>query len=172
MNSLNPVGIQPKKLSNFHRISPYLWPQQGLLQRYHLPNERDLPAGLEFRFRTFDFGFNEGNASLQPFDTQYQSITQARNFLIWGINGKASATTGQSAPSPAFLFNVVLNHQGDQAQFFNKTVSDIEQAGTAEEPFILRSPQLVLAGDQLTVTIQNLANITLNGQVVLIGGEF
>jgi hypothetical protein len=172
MNSLHIVGLQPKKLSNYWRISPYLWAQHGLLQKYHLPIMRDLPPGTEFRARTFDFGFNPGNAVLAPYDTQYQSITQARNFLIWGINGASAAGRGQIAASPAYLFNVVINHAGDQQQFFNKTMSDIESAGTAQEPFILTSPQLVLAGDQMTVQIQNLGNINLAAQVVLLGGEF
>jgi len=172
MNPLNPVGIQPKHLSCWQRISPFLWPQHGLLQKYHLPNLRDLPEGTEFRAKTFDFGFNPGNASLIPYDTQVNSITLARNFLIWGINAVSSPAPGSTAVSPAFLFNVIQQHAGDQLQFYNKTITDIEGGGSGQEPFILTSPQLVLAGDQLQVEVQNLANITLNAQVVLLGGEF
>ena len=172
-NLLNPVGFQPKYLSNWRRISPYLWPQHGLLQKYHLPKLRDLPEGIAYRPKTFDFGFNANTLPLEPYNTQYVSLTQARNLLIWAITGVSAVPFGQTpAVGPQYLFQVIQTHQGDEAQFFNKAMTDGESAGSNEEPFILTEPALILANDQIKVSVQNLANVTLSVQITLHGGEF
>jgi hypothetical protein len=156
------------------KFSPYLFSQDGIYNKFLLPNRRDLPQyGVTFAPKTFDFGFNASNPSLDPYDTQFQTITCTRNLLIWGITGTSSpAARGSAAVTPAFLFQVLHSHLGTQRQFFNKALTDQELAGTAQEPHLLIEPQLVLSGDQLTISMQNLGNLQLNAQVCLLGGEF
>ena len=172
MNALHPVGLQPKHLSSHFRISPYLYSQSGLLNVQFLPKKRDLPDGIDYRAKTYDFGYNDPTQILEPFNTQYSSLTLARNFLIWGITGVSQVQPGQTPLSPAFLFQISQTHDGEEALYFNKAVTDLELAGTAQEPYILKSPALVLAADQLKVTVQNLGNVNLQVQITLHGGEF
>lgn len=170
---LSLIGEHIKTRAGRIRFSPFLFPQDGLFNRFRLPRLRDLPQhGLTFAIKTFDFGFNASNPSLNPFDTAYQTVTCTRNILIWGITGTSTPLAGVKPVSPAFLFQFLQTHQGVQAQFFNKPITDVEGVGTAQDPLILKEPQLALAGDQLQIQIQNLANVNLNAQVCLLGGEF
>ncbi len=168
------VGQYRERQGGRLKFSPYLFSQNGTFNRYLLPARRDLPQfGVTFAAKTFDFGFNASNPSLDPYDTQRQTITCTRNFLAWGFTGTSSpAAFGSGAVSPAFLFQVYHSHMGAQRQFFNKALSDQELAGSAQAPHILIEPQVILIGDQLTLEMQNLGNLTLNAQVVLLGGEF
>ncbi len=168
------VGEIPEIRGGGLRYSPYLFSQRGLFNKYLLPKDRDLPQhGLTFAPKTFDFGFNASSPSLDPYDTTFQTITCRRNLLVWGIVGTSSpAVRGVAAVSPGFLFQVKHSHMGSQRQFFNKALTDIELAGTAQNPQLLIEPQLILSGDQLTLEMQNLGNLELNAQVVLLGGEF
>ena len=166
-----------------YRVSPLLFSQRGITNKYFLPSERDLPLeGLELRFQCFDFGFAIPGAAVGPYETAFFGITLGRNFLAELITGcsapAASAVTPVAgAPgakvTPGFLFN--FNHEnakGVVRQWAQKPLKDAEGLGTAEEPMVFKSPALVLAGDTLTCMIQNLGNVTLQAQIVLIGGEF
>lgn len=161
------------------RFSPFLFPQSPFFNRFLLPKQRDLPyIGLTFALKTFDFGFNASNPSLAPFDTAYQTVVCIKNFLVWGITGVVTPLDGSAAVSPAFLFQFLHSHKDSnqesatQRQWFAKPISDVEGLGTAEEPLILKEPQLVLAGDQLQIQIQNLSGAIVDAQVCLLGGEF
>jgi hypothetical protein len=165
------------------RVSALLFPQRKLMNKYFLPEERDVPLEeLELRFETFDFGFSNPGNVVAPYDTAYFGISFGRNFLAEMITGtsvpQASATppaAGQpgAAVTPSFLFNFQHeNAKGVQRQWSNKPVTDLEGLGTAEQPMFFKSPALILQGDTLTCMIQNLANVSLQAQIVLIGGEF
>jgi len=155
-------------------VSPYLFGQRKLLNRYFLAGLRDLPiTGMTLRAKTFDFGFNNPALTLAPFAAQDTNLVIKANFLVWGIVGTSSfAASGDAGPSPAYLFNILHSHEGKQITWFNKDVSDTECAGSAKRPYLLRRPQLVIAGDSLQVEIQNLTGSNLNAQIVLYGGEF
>src|ERR1700688_1718788 len=153
-----------------YRVSPLLFSQREMMNKYFLPDERDLPAhGLELRFETFDFGFaNPGNI-VAPYDTAYFDIAFGRNFLAEIITGCSMvaprlnppvAGAPNAAVSPAFLFNFMhLNSLGVQRQWPSKPVTDVEALGTAEEPMIFKSPVLILQGDTLQCQLTNLANV-------------
>lgn len=171
------IGEHISTRAGAFRFSPFLFPQEAWFNRFFLPKLRDLPYhGLRFAMKTFDFGFNPQNASLDPYDTQYQSITFRQNMLVHGITGTSSPADGSTPVTPAFLFQFLHTHTdpsgSSQRQWFGKPVSEVEQAGTAQDPFILTEPQLVLAGDQIQIQMQNLTGAELNAQLCLLGGEF
>ncbi|MGH9501675.1 MAG: hypothetical protein ACRD20_02360 [Terriglobales bacterium] len=168
------VGEHPETRAGALRFSVFLFAQKKLVNRWLLPLHRDLPCdGFTFAVKTFDFGFNASNPSLDPFDTQFQTITCRSNILIWGVTGtSAPAVRGVAPVSPGFLFQLLHTHAGNQRQWTNKATTDIEGCGSAQNPHILKEPQLILAGDQLTISMQNLGNLELNAQVALLGGEF
>jgi hypothetical protein len=166
-----------------YRVSPLLFPQSGLNNKYFLPSERDVPLeGLETRFQTFDFGFAIPGTALTPYDTGHFGITFGRNFLAELITGCSVPAASAVVPvagapgakaSPEFLFN--FNHEnakGAVRLWSQKPLKDTEGLGTAEEPMVFKSPVLILAGDTLTCEVRSLVNATLQVQIVLIGGEF
>lgn len=160
--------------SRLERISPFLFSQRKLLNRYFLARGRDLPgSGLEFRARTFDFGYNNPAQVLAPYAVINTNLISDNNLLVWGIVGVSNPKgTAAAAVSPAYLFNVTHTHEGTQIQWFNKAISDVEAAGSAQHPYLMREPQLVLAGDSLQIEIQNLGNFNLQAQITLYGGQF
>lgn len=164
------------------RISPLLFPQYpGGLNKYFLQKERDLPQhGLVTRFQVFDFGFSSGVA-VQPFDTAYADVQIGRDFLAEIITGTFIGAALSSPPtfgaqnanqSPGFLATFLHTHDGVQRQWENKPVPDLEKVGDGRNPSLLTEPILLVAGDTLTCQLQNLANLTLQAQILLIGGEF
>jgi hypothetical protein len=171
--------------SRLYRVSPLLYPQEQLENALLLPKERDLPAhGLGTVFYPFDFGFNNPMATIAPYDTQYFGYVIGKDFLATAITGTAAAvgvtganapaTAGQpgALPSPSYLFNFLQTHNGNQRQWANKNLTNLEGVGSASDPIIFRNPVLVPEGDTLTCEVQNLANVTLQVQILLTGGEF
>jgi hypothetical protein len=176
-----------------HRVSPLLFPQypQGL-SKYFLQKGRDLPQhGLVTRFQVFDFGFGSGTGNLvAPFDTAYADVQIGRDFLAEIITGTYATAAAAIPPSnsgspgyglggqpnanqtPGFLVTFLHTHDGVQRQWENKPVTDIESVGDGLNPSLLTEPILLVAGDTLTCQLQNLANATLQAQILLIGGEF
>lgn len=167
------VGTHRGQSSAAIRISPWLYSQKKLLNIFFLPKLRDLPQiGLELKVVMFDYGFNPGNPVLDPFDTVRTSEVCTRNLIIWGITG-TSIIVGAGAPAePAYMLQVYHTHQGTQSQFFNKPVTDVELAGTAQHPHLLPHPYLCLKGDVLDCELQNLTGNNLNAQLCLLGAEF
>lgn len=169
------------------RVSPLLFPQYPAgLNKYFLQKVRDLPQhGLVTRFHVFDFGFSIGNA-VQPFDTSFADVQIGRDFLGLILNGcyAAAAVTGATTPPPTlgaqnaingppgFLVTWLHTHDGVQRQWDNKLVTDIEAVGDGMNPSLLKEPVLLVAGDTLTCQLQNLNNVTLQAQILLVGGEF
>jgi hypothetical protein len=169
------VGQHAGDDSALVRISPYLYGQRKLLNIFFLPKLRDLPQhGLDLKALVFDFGFNANNLSLDPFNTTRANETCRRNFLVWGITGRADLATlpPTAPPEPSYLFQFFHAHEGVQRQFYNKDLSNRELAGNAQHPHLLPHPYLILAGDTITCEVQNLGSSALDAQVVLLGGEF
>jgi hypothetical protein len=133
-------------------------------------------------FYPFDFGFNDPNKVIAPYDTAYFGVALGKDFLATVLTGYSStaavtgapATAGQpgAAVKPSFLFNFLQTHEGNQRQWFNKNITDVEGVGSGADPMILRQPVLVPEGDILTCEVQNLTNATLQAQILLVGGEF
>jgi hypothetical protein len=73
-----------------------------------------------------------------------------------------------------YHFQILHTHEGNQRQFFSKFMTPSESAGIAGLPLLLKSPYMVIRGDQLTCQVRNVNVIplSLNVQVVLYGGEF
>lgn len=165
-----------------YNVSPLLFPQQHLANKYHLPESRDLPAeGMELRFLTFDFGFATPGGVLAPFDLQPFGIPIGRNFLAVSITGASVPAASATPPiagnpgaqvSPSFLFNFLHTHEGVQRQWFNKDVQDVIGLGDGRRPLLFRSPILLVSGDTLTCQVRNLSNCNLQVQIMLAGGEF
>ena len=155
-------------------LSPYLLGLRGINNKYFLPNGRDLPIkGMTLRGYVFDFGFNPGSVALAPYQESDVNLVLRKNMLVWAVVGTSIVQPDNSAPTePAYLFNIFHQHEDKTFQFFNKPISDVEAAGTAGRPYLLKEPQLILTGDQLQVDVQNTANVNLAVQVVLYGGEF
>lgn len=164
------------------RVSPYLFPQFGVYNKYFIPSNRDLPShGLVTRIYAFDFGFSQGNPSIAPMDTVDFPLVIGRDFLVWSITQvyQTAATTdppvaltpGANA-SPGFLVNFLHTHEGVQRQWANKSISDGESGGDGRYPLMLKEPALLLAGDTLTCSITSLVNATMLAQICLTGGEF
>lgn len=165
------------------KISPYMFAQHKLLNLLYIPKVRDLPSlGFDFKALVFDYGFNPGqtgqigDTGLGPFETQDRNYQVERPFMIWGLTGFDDDAT---VPYVGFNLQIFHTHQGSQRQLFNKAVADKEILGTGRSPMIMRSPYLVLRGDQLQCQVQNLSDNSANVgtanarvQVVLFGGEF
>jgi hypothetical protein len=174
------------------RISPLLFPQYPALNKYFLQKERDLPTfGLVTRFQVFDFGYSSGGGNqVAPFDTAYSDLQIGRDFLaeiITGIYGAVAAAVPPSLSTssgyglggqinanqtPGFLVTFLHTHDGVQRQWENKPITDIEAVGNGTDPSLLKEPILLVTGDTLTCQLQNLSNVTLQAQILLIGGEF
>jgi hypothetical protein len=169
------------------KVSPYFFGQHGLINMLYIPKVRDLPSGgFDLKGLVFDFGFNAGqlgqlsNLGLGPFETQDRNYQTERPFLIWGISG---VSNDLSVPYVGYNVQIFHSHQGAVRQLFNKAVADGEIVGTGARVHIVRSPYLVLKGDQLQCQVKNLSNNQANPgfpaassnakvQVVLWGGEF
>jgi len=166
-----------KESPHIARISPYFFGQHGLLNLLYLPKLRDLPAkGLDFKALVFDFGFDQGSVSLGPLATAKLTLVVEKPLLIWGVAGVSSDL---SAPYVGYNFQLLHSHNGVQRQFFNKAVNDGEILGSGARLALLRSPYMVIRGDELTCQVSNLSNNQANPgdensnvQVVLYGGEF
>lgn len=167
------------------RISPFLYSQRKLLNVFFLPKLRDLPqTGLDLKALVFDYGFNAGTSSLASMGTQKINLQIERPLMIWGITGNSSAVR-QAGPGPDFAGRFRLSppnvgfqlqlfhtHQTAQRQFFNKHARDMEICGSGQHVHLLRTPYLVIKGDQITCEVKNLTSAAMNVQVVLWGGEF
>lgn len=182
--SRNPwVGQHPgKEDPRLVRISPFFFAQHGLLNMLYIPKLRDLPQNaMDLKAMVFDFGFVPGQPTLGPFATQKINLQVERPFMIWGITGFSNDHS-----DPRVGYNLQIYHTHDQAerQFFNKHLNDAEICGTGALMHILRSPYLVIRGDQLACEVKNLSSNAANPgfpaqpqsdasvQVVLWGGEF
>jgi hypothetical protein len=85
--------------------------------------------------------------------------------------------TGSSpfdAASSGYHFQILHSHQGNQRQLFSKFMTPTESAGIAGLPLLLKTPYMVIRGDELTCQVRNVQVIpsALQVQVVLFGGEF
>jgi hypothetical protein len=159
------------------RVSPMMFGQRGILNRYFLPKDRDLPGkGLDLKAKVFDFGFNSAAAVLGPFQESDLSIPVRKNFLIWAVmchrQVQPTFTTVPTEVVPPFIFNIFQKHEDATFQIFNKAIANLEGGGSARKPYLLKIPHLVPSGDSLNVDIQNSGNYSLSAQVVLYGGEF
>lgn len=175
------------------RVSPLLFSQFGLSNKYFLPLVRDLPQhGLITRFYAFDFGYANPNNSIAPYDTAYCPLQLGRDFLVeavTGVYGAAAPQVLQNPPAtpngvgavtsqvganvtPGFLVNWLHTHNGVQRQWSNKAITDGESCGNGRYPLLLKDPALLPEGDTITCMIQNLANVTLQAQLLFMGGEF
>jgi hypothetical protein len=176
-----------------YRVSPLLFSQFGAYNKYLLPSKRDLPThGLTMSFYVFDFGFANPNNSIAPLDTAFCPLVLGRDFLVEMVTGTYTsappqvltnpaatpfgigALTTQVGPnvSPGFLVNFLHTHQGVQRQWANKEITDGEAVGSGDYPLILKDPALLPEGDTITCKIQNLANVTLQAQIVFSGAAF
>jgi hypothetical protein len=173
------VGREDPRIT---RISPFFYGQHKLMNIWYIPKLRDLPQdGMDLKGMVFDFGFNAGNPTLGPFATGKVNLQVERPFMIWGITG---FTNDLSAPRVGYNLQIFHTHDNDERQFFNKSVNDGEIAGSGRLLHILRSPYLVIRGDQLACEVKNLSSNSANPgfpaspasdakvQVVLLGGEF
>jgi hypothetical protein len=169
-----------------YRVSPYLYSQFGQYNKYLLPKKRDLPAhGLITRFYVFDFGYSNPGNLIAPMQWAQCPLVMGRDFLVWAVTGRyvsaapliltnPATTPAQVGPnvSPGFLVNWLHTHNDVQRQWSNKNITDGEAIGTARFPMMLKDPALIPRGDTITCVIQNLANVTLQAQIVFAGGEF
>jgi hypothetical protein len=168
-----------------YRVSPFLFPQFGLKNKFFVPSERDLPSdGLSFRWWVFDFGFTNPGNIIPPYGVVYAGLPAGRNFLVFSLTGAsvpqgaqgaaAPATAGQPGAqvSPAFQINFLHTHEGVQRQWAQKNLTDMVAVGRGTYPLVLKNPALILKGDTLTCQLVNLSNCNLLAQVVLAGGEF
>lgn len=167
--------------ANLYRVSPLLFGQKKLNNKYLLPDGRDLPEYIELRFWTFDFGFSDPSAAIAPYDKAFFGLPAGRNFLAVSMNQTSAPVASATPPAagapgaqvtPAFLVNFLHTHEGAQRQWSNKDDFDVVAAGDARLPYIFKSPVLILQGDTLTCSVTNLSNCSLQAQVMLAGGEF
>ncbi len=173
---MNPsVGIRSNKQ---HGVTPFFFGQHKLLNILYIPKLRDLPQDhIDLKGIVFDFGFNGGQgAGLAPFEVQKRNYVVDRSVLLWGLSG---ITTDLTNPRVGYLVQIFATHGGTQRQFFTKHLNDAEIVGTGQRPFLLRSPYLLMKGDQLQCEVKNLSNNQANPgtanskvQLVLWGGEF
>lgn len=149
------------------RISPFFYGQHGLLNILYIPKLRDLPQdAMDLKAMVFDFGFNAPNPLLGPRATAKVNLQVERPLMLWGITGVSNQPEG-------FQLQFYHTHEGSQRQFFSKHASDPEICGTGAHLHIMRSPYLVIKGDQLTCEVKNLSDAGDTAiQVVLFGGEF
>jgi hypothetical protein len=170
------------RADRLYPVSPLLFAQRQLLNKYFLPDERDLPAhGLELRFWTFDFGFAVPGAAIAPYDTVPYGLLAGRNFLAVAITGASVPQASANVPaagapgaqvSPAFSVTFLHTHEGVQRQWANKDELDLQMVGKGVYPTIFKAPILIPQGDTLTAQVRNLTNSTLLVQLNLAGGEF
>lgn len=164
------------------RISPFFYGQRKLRNILYIPKLRDLPQeGMDLKAMVFDFGFNVGSQTLGPFATGKVNLQVERPCMIWGITG---FTSDLSNPRVGYNLQIFHTHDNDERYFFNKSVNDGEIVGSGQLVHILRSPYLVIRGDQIACEVKNLSNNSANPgfpaspasdskvQVVLWGGEF
>lgn len=173
-----------------YRVSPYLFPQQGILNGYSLPEDRELPtAGIHAQVLVFDFGFATPSQRVAPMDAQFFPLTLGSNFLAIAITGVSDVPPSQAvvpgAPlpagttfpagiqvDPAYLVTLSHTHQGNTWQFANKATTNREACGTARNPLFFKRPILLPIGDTVGCMVQNMANATVRIQITLIGGTF
>jgi hypothetical protein len=169
-----------------YRVSPLLYPQFGVYNKYILPKSRDLPLhGLITRFYVFDFGYSNPGNAIAPYQTAYCPLVMGRDFLVWAVTrvynaiGPLALTNPATTPaqigpnqSPGLLVNWLHTHNDVQRQWSNKNVTDGEQGGDGRYPMVLKDPALIPQGDTITCVIQNLGNVTLAAQYMFGGGEF
>jgi len=167
---------------SLYRVSPLLFGQDKLNNKYFLPEHRDLPwHAMETRFWTFDFGVATPGGVIAPYDMSPADLVAGRNFLACSITGssvpQASATpptAGQpgAQQGPAYIVTFLHTHNGSQRQWSNKDLYDGVALGTGQKPTVFKSPVLILQGDTLECQVTNLSNCTLRVQIMLAGGEF
>lgn len=171
-----------------YRVSPALFSQYPAINRYFLPDGRELPRhGLQAQILIFDFGFSLPSQTVGPMDSQFFQLAMASNFLACAITGVSDVPpsqnvavpvagyTGQFAGvqfDPAYLITFQQTHAGNTWQWSNKGLTNREACGKGGNPLMFKSPALIPAGDTVACTVQNLANTSLRVQVTLVGGSF
>jgi hypothetical protein len=165
-----------------YRVSPLLFGQDKLNNKYFLPGHRDLPwDALHLKFLTFDFGFATPGSVIAPYNMSPMDLVVGPNFLACSITGASvpqpsatPPTVGQpgAQQSPAFLVTFLHTHEGVQRQWANKDLYDGQAVGIGMKPTVFKSPVLILAGDTLECQVRNLSNCNLQVQIMLAGGEF
>jgi hypothetical protein len=141
-------------------------PNRKTLQHLFVPPESELAQG-DLRLHVYNF------APVNPLETQEQSWVFDNPLLVWGLVGSMNNNAAPGAAVAAgFRFQIYQAH-GMRRAWFNKHQIQQNVLGTAQLPFLLRSTQLISAGDQVTVEIKSLVtaaqgNIT-RVQVCLLG---
>lgn len=148
--------------------TPYLYGQRKLRNLLYLPVERDLPSG-DLKLLSFQFGIQPGSTTVEVAGTAEVAQTLPRSFLVWAVTGVYINTTD---PGSSFDYQIFHTHEGKQRQWFNKHQNQANAIGTAQRPFMLRSPYLFMAGDQVECEVKNRSIAgAARIEVVLIGAE-
>jgi hypothetical protein len=105
--------------------------------------------------------------SLQAGNTGNDPLTSP----TWWKSGSSPFDAGASS---GFHFQFLHSHQGNQRQFFSKFMTPTESGGSGGLPLLLKTPYMVIRGDELTCQVRNVqvTPVALQVQVVLYGGEF
>jgi hypothetical protein len=137
----------PVRVSNWGQRLPWF-----------MPRPVQLPP-CEPKLIVFDF------PNLAALGVGKQAIGFSTDTLIWAVTAVATG-----APA-AFCAQVYHDHKHGQRRWYNTHQLGSNVFGTAQQPTLMKSTQLVEAGDTLTMELKSLDAAAQSFQVVLWCGE-
>jgi hypothetical protein len=123
-------------------------PQKSVRSHQFIPLEHDLPEGWTAAFIPLIVnGFTS-------WCTGECSQTARKDFLVTHLNGVTTFNNGNPIVAPALAVTIFHNHNGKQLQLSEKAMLAANAYGTGANPYILETPYLIPAGDQITLQVQ------------------
>lgn len=124
-------------------------PQKGVRSSQFIPPEYELPEGWSAAM----LGFNLPGIPYWGSD-EVTSQANRSDFLVTHLN---LVTDYPNHPGRAtnglFMMTIFHNHHRKQLQMSQKAILTANNFGTGANPYILKTPYLIPAGDQITVQI-------------------
>ncbi len=125
-------------------------PSRKTLQDLFVPSENDLAEGVS-RCQVFNF------SPVNPFQTVNSIWVADRPLLVTTLSGTMVRSTAPGTTLAAgFRVQILQTREKIQRKWFQKPQIAGNVLGGAGLPFLLRNPQLIAAGDIMTVTVSSL----------------
>lgn len=129
-------------------------PQKGVRSAQFLPSHDELPEGWTARFLPFNL------EAIPVWGTESLSQTVRKDFLVTQVNAFTTFIPNPIFPNPSVrgaggYVSMILyhNHGNKQLQVMEKQSLYAATAGNGAQPYYLKSPYLISAGDQLTLGV-------------------
>jgi hypothetical protein len=129
-------------------------PQKGVLSARYLPPDEEIPEGWTAKFMTFNF------QGISYWVTAQQTQAAFKDFLLTQANLWYDVNEVFTNP-PIFSILIYHNHGKQQLQLMQEAelagsllgTNETQLFGSGSQPYYLKSPYLIAAGDTVTVEI-------------------